>query len=142
MTPTMGKLRVQWVNQPNKRQMRAQVIAGPIRDRAAKTQNRVYWRAYRTSPKNSGRLRRSHRKLPLRRTPAGWIGEVTATARHASIVHDGRGPIRAKRAKALRFRIRGRTVFAKSVGPAKAQPWLRDALIYVAGRERYRVTPH
>lgn len=138
---TLGRFRVQWVDQPDKQRMRAQVIGGPVRQKAAHTQDRVYHRARRTAPKRTGTLSRSHRKLPLRNTPAGWVGEVVATARHARIVHDGRGPVFAKRARALRFRIRGRIVFARSVGPAKAQPWLRRALVYVAGREGYRVTP-
>ena len=72
-------------------------------------------------------------------TPNGYVGEVENTARYAAIVHNGRGPVFPRRAKALRFRVRGRLVFAKRVGPARAQPWLRNAMVYAATRDGFRV---
>lgn len=50
---------------------------------------------------------------------------------HGKYLENGRGPVFAKRAKALHFFIKGKEVFTKSVGPAKAQPFVkptRDAL--------------
>lgn len=43
--------------------------------------------------------------------------EAFATARHARFVHDGTRPhvIRARNARALRFQVGGRTVFARQV---------------------------
>lgn len=37
-------------------------------------------------------------------------------------IFEGRGPIRAKKAKALRFDVNGKPVFVKSVGAAPARP--------------------
>lgn len=48
-------------------------------------------------------------------------GIVRWTARHARWVAYGRGPVVAKRAKALRFEIDGVILFRKRVGPAPAQ---------------------
>lgn len=138
--PSFGNPRAQWVQQPSTRRIRAQIISGPeVKGRAQRTQERVYQRAIRTAPKRSGNLARKHRKLPLRVTPNGYVGEVENTARYANIVHEGRGPIVPRRARALRFRIRGRLVFARRVGPAKAQPWLRNAMVWAAKRDGFRV---
>lgn len=57
---------------------------------------------------------------------------VAATANYARFVHDGvkgGNVIRPKNARALRFHIGGREVFARSVvqGPQKARPFLLNA---------------
>lgn len=134
------ELRATTVREVDSRRMRAQIIAGPaVKGRAARAQNRVWLRAKATAPRRTGRLKASHVKLPLRPTPAGWIGDVIATARYARWVHDGRGPVHPKRAKVLAFRGRGgQMVFARRVGPARPQPWLRLALEWVAAREGMR----
>lgn len=60
-------------------------------------------------------------------TATGVIGIITNNARSAAgfvyawTLEHGRGPVFAKRAKALRFEIGGQVLFRKSVGPAKAQ---------------------
>lgn len=46
---------------------------------------------------------------------------ISWTARHAQWVAFGRGPVVAKRARALRFEIDGVIFFRKRVGPAPAQ---------------------
>lgn len=55
-------------------------------------------------------------------------GIVTAQARHSRWIEEGRGPVVARRAKALRFEVGGQVLFRKSVGPAAAQPFMRPAL--------------
>lgn len=47
---------------------------------------------------------------------------------YAQYVEKGRGPITAVSAKALRFVINGEVLFRKSVGPMKAQPFVKDSL--------------
>lgn len=65
-------------------------------------------------------------------------GSVHATAEYALPVHEGRGPrvIRPVRAKALRFEVGGRVVFARIVrqGPMKGRPFLRNAGMRVGAR--------
>lgn len=68
---------------------------------------------------------------------SGVLGIITNAAKsatgfvYAGALEWGRGPVRAIKAKALRFEIGGRVIFAKSVGPAPAQHimefGLRDA---------------
>lgn len=47
---------------------------------------------------------------------------------YARIAHDGRGPVRAKPGKTLRFRVGGQVIFRKSVGPAAGTFYLLSAL--------------
>ena len=80
------------------------------------------------TPKITGALRRS-----TIFQIAGGINSQTLSIRqgakskegvfYGSIVRSGRGPVKAKKAKALRFMIGGRVFFRKSVGPAKANPY-------------------
>lgn len=53
---------------------------------------------------------------------------VTWTARHARWVNDGRGPVVAQTARALRFVIDGEVFFRKRVGPAPAQHYVERGL--------------
>jgi len=87
------------------------------------------------TPVQTGRLRagRLTKVTHARTKTTGW---VYYRVWYAGIVHGGRGPVYPIRAKALRFVIAGRVVFAKSVGPAKAQPWLRNALVAWARHKR------
>lgn len=66
-------------------------------------------------------------------------GSVTANTDYALYVHEGTRPhlIRPKRAKALRFEVGGRVVFAKLVRHpgTKARPFLRNAGERVAAAE-------
>ena len=43
---------------------------------------------------------------------------------HGKYLEKGRGPVTAKNAQALRFMIKGQVFFRKSVGPAKARPFV------------------
>lgn len=47
---------------------------------------------------------------------------------YAVAVNFGRGPVVAKRAKALRFEVNGEIIFRKSVGPAPAQHFAEKGL--------------
>lgn len=47
---------------------------------------------------------------------------------YAGAVNFGRGPVVAKRAKALRFEVNGEIIFRKSVGPAPAQHFAEKGL--------------
>lgn len=53
--------------------------------------------------------------------------QFRAGADYASYVDRGRGPVTAKKAKFLRFRGRNGWVTTKSVGPAKAKPFITPA---------------
>jgi hypothetical protein len=91
------------------------------------------------SPVDTGLLRSSHR-VAIRGTTKKLVGSVTNEVNYAAIVHGGRrgfGPIPPT--KALRFKIGGRVIYRTRVGPARAQPWLRQAMIAVARKHRMRV---
>jgi len=65
--------------------------------------------------------------------PGGKIrGEVFNNTNYALVVHEGSGPhvIRARKGKALKFEVGGRTVFAASVRHpgTKPRPWLAESL--------------
>jgi hypothetical protein len=121
----------------------AQVVIDEwVRDNAQALADAVAARA----PSRTGELRGSHswRRLIVGGRRVGI--EIVASAEHALPVHQGRGPIRpiapggyvvtpgvkGRRPKPpagfLRFEIGGRTVFAREVGPAAAQPWMVEAL--------------
>lgn len=62
--------------------------------------------------------------------------EIIADTEYAIFVHEGRGPVSIKNANWLAIRRQcqdGRRVFAKSVGPAAARPFLREALQAASG---------
>lgn len=71
-------------------------------------------------------------------------GEVEYTAKYAAAVHEGRRAltIRAKGNGRLRFVVDGRVVYARQVHqPARrGRPFLRDAMIEVAGAQGFRVS--
>lgn len=56
------------------------------------------------------------------------VYRVVTDKNYAVHVEFGRGPVEAQEAEALRFVIDGEVVFAKSVGPAEPQPFMRPAL--------------
>lgn len=79
-------------------------------------------------------------------TTSGLVvtGEVEYTAKYAAAVHEGRRAltIRAKGNGRLRFVVDGRVVYARQVHqPARrGRPFLRDAMIEVAGAQGFRVS--
>lgn len=80
-------------------------------------------------PVKTGNLGRSIREeLPVAVSPLHVTGGVSANTHYALFVHEGtraHGPVRAK---ALRFEIAGRVIFAKRVRGVKARPFLRNAV--------------
>lgn len=88
-------------------------------------------------PVKTGNLARSIGEgLPRIVRPRVAHSSVHATARYAAPVHEGRRGrvIVPVRAKALRFTINGRTIFASRVvqGPLEGRPFLRNAALRVA----------
>ena len=55
-------------------------------------------------------------------------GRVSTSVRYAPWVEGGRGPVTVRTAKALRFRIDGRTIFRRVVGPAVGRYMFREGL--------------
>jgi hypothetical protein len=82
----------------------------------------------------TGHLRRSI--TTSRAVFAGGVarGSWGTNVPYARVHHDGRGPVVATNAKALRFVVNGRVLYRKRVGPAKGNPFLRS----VAARLRPR----
>lgn len=104
----------------------------------------VVARAKVLAPVDTGRLRASIRVE--RRSFFGlrqrWT--VGSDVEYAPMVNDGTRPhiIRPRRAKALRFKVGGRTVFAKVVHHpgTRARPFLDRALADVARSRGYSIT--
>lgn len=77
------------------------------------------------TPYKTGHLRRS-----ITHTPAVFAGGTAmamygTNVPYARWVEEGRGPVVAKRARALRFTINGRVLFRKRVGPAKGKFYMK-----------------
>lgn len=110
------------------------------RRRMASLQRRVANQARADVPVDTGHLGRTIGEGRIT-TPRPRVvkGSVHATARYAAPVHDGRRArvIVPVNAKALRFVVGGRVVFAKRVvqGPMKGRPFLRNAGLRVAAAE-------
>jgi len=90
------------------------------------------------TPVETGRLR-SSRLEKMRYSKSKITGWVYTRVVYAGWVHDGRGAIVPIHAKALRFVINGRVIFAKRVGPSRAQPYLSDAAVAWARKKRLHV---
>ena len=89
-------------------------------------------------PVDTGRLRASGRmKIGMGRR--GPTGTVEYPVKYAAAVHDGSGPhvIRARKKKALKFQMGGRTVIVKSVRHPGSQgrPFLTMAAQEIAAAE-------
>lgn len=89
-------------------------------------------------PVRTGHLGRSIREDPqVWKSPFHVSGGVTAHADYAAAVHNGRNGngrfIYPRNAKALRFTVGGRTVFASRVrmGSTQPRPFLRNAADHV-----------
>lgn len=98
-------------------------------------------RAKILAPVDTGRLRASIRIESRRTLTLRSVYTVGSDVSYASMVHDGTRPhqIRPRSAKALRFRVGGRIVFARVVNHpgTKARPFLDDALKQVAAARGY-----
>lgn len=111
------------------------------RRRMASLQRRIANQARVDVPVRTGNLGRTIGEGQIRITgPRTVSGSVHANARYAAPVHEGSRPhiIRPRTAKALRFEVGGRTVFAKMVRHpgTRARPFLRNAGMRVAAAER------
>jgi Bacteriophage HK97-gp10, putative tail-component len=118
-------------------------IRGASRDELETTARQVLNRAKVLAPVDTGRLRSS-----LRIESRSFLGlrtryTIGSDLNYASMVHDGTRPhiIRPKRAKALRFRVGGRIVYARMVRHpgTRARPFLDRALREVTASRGYRV---
>ena len=67
---------------------------------------------------------------------------IDNTKEYAQYVEYGRGPVYAVNAKALRFVINGEVLFRKSVGPMKAQPFVKDSLNSASGKFNHVFDKH
>lgn len=92
------------------------------------------------APVRTGALRAGIREMPIQRTgPWSLESGVESTARYSAPVHEGARPhvIRPRFARALRFEVNGRVVFAQRVNHPgnRAQPFLRNAVHRVASAD-------
>lgn len=67
-------------------------------------------------------------------TIGGLHGSVRTNVHYARYVESGRGPVEAKPGGFLRFRIGGRWVYRKRVGPAAGRFMFREGLAASAGQ--------
>lgn len=110
--------------------------------RMASLQRRIANQARADTPVRTGNLGRSVGEGQIRVAAARVVtGSVHATAEYAAAVHEGRRAgvvIVPRRAKALRFVVGGRVVFAARVvtGAVKARPFLRNAALRIVAAER------
>jgi hypothetical protein len=108
------------------------------RKKVTQTIRRVHNRSTVLCPVDTGYLRSTGKTDVVKVGNMAWRGSVEYTAKYATAVHDGRGPlvIRPRRpGGVLRFTIGGRVVYAKSVRqPARAgRPFLAQAFREVLG---------
>ncbi|MFC6825669.1 HK97 gp10 family phage protein [Halopelagius fulvigenes] len=83
--------------------------------------------AKKRAPVDTGTLRASIGHV-VNAIGEGYFEAIIGTnVEYAPAVEFGRGPVTAD-GKALKFTVDGETIFRKSVGPAKAQPFLGPAL--------------
>jgi hypothetical protein len=75
----------------------------------------------RETPVRTGNLRRS---ITHRVEQGGNRGVIGTNASYARAVHEGRGPVVARRGHVLAFTIGGKKIFRRRVGPAKGNPFL------------------
>lgn len=108
---------------------------GPVGGGLEKIAVRVVGEAKRRCPVDEGRLRASITYNVLT-VGAQLSARVGTNVEYARFVHDGRGPVFPVSAKVLRFKPKGSSqfIFRSSVGPAEAQPFLREALVDVVSR--------
>jgi phage gpG-like protein len=121
---------------------RASVRAASVRAAAQEMQvgaRMVQNRAKILAPVDTGRLRAS-----ISKDVNSLSFKVFSNVEYAGYVNDGTRPhvIRPRRAQALRFRIGGRTVFAKEVHHpgTRAKPYLDRALQEVARQRGWNLS--
>lgn len=80
------------------------------------------------APVDEGRLRSSINSQARRVSEAMFEAHIGTNLSYAPYVEEGRGSITASGDGVLHFFVDGEEVFAKSVGPAPAQPFLAPAV--------------
>ncbi|MEW2127109.1 HK97 gp10 family phage protein [Streptomyces sp. NPDC007259] len=116
-------------------------IRGASRNELDDAARQVLNRAKVLAPVDTGRLRASIRIESRRTLTLRSVYTIGSDVHYAPYVNDGTRPhvIRPKRAKALRFNVGGRTVFAAVVNHpgTRANPFLDRALREVAASRGY-----
>lgn len=116
-------------------------IRGASRTELETAARQVMNRAKVLVPVDTGRLRASIRIESRRTLTLRSVYTIGSDVEYAKYVNDGTRPhiIRPRRAKALRFRVGGRIVYASVVHHpgTKARPFLDDALRQVAAARGY-----
>lgn len=120
----------------------SRTIRGASRNELDAAARQVLNRAKILAPVDTGRLRASIRIESKRTLTLRTIYTIGSDVFYAPYVNDGTRPhqIRPKRAKALRFKVGGRTVFAAVVNHpgTKPNPFLDRALREVAASRGYQ----
>lgn len=118
-------------------------IRGASRSELETTARRVMNRAKVLAPVDTGRLRASIRIESRRTLTLRSVYTIGSDVSYAAMVHDGTRShkIRPKSAKALRFRVGGKVVFAQVVNHpgTKPRPFLDKALREIAGGRGYDI---
>lgn len=120
------------------RQELANQAGAILTQQVARLERRIVNNASQRAPVDTGNLRRMIQADPIVQTGFKVTGSVTSRANYSAFVHNGTAPhiIRARNAKALRFTIDGRTVFARYVNHpgTRARPFLLNAALEEASR--------
>lgn len=120
------------------RQQLARQLTGPqgvLVRQVARLERRIVNNASQRAPVDTGNLRRMITADPITVSASGdqVFGGVTSRANYSLWVHEGTAPhiIRPRHAKALRFTVGGRVVFARYVNHpgTRARPFLRNAAL-------------
>jgi HK97 gp10 family phage protein len=113
------------------------IISDEMRQAGAEVGTMVERAAKGYAPVKTGHLRRSitHSVTASSMVTTTKIG---TNVPYAKYVEFGRGPITAAPGRVLRFEIGGVVLFRKSVGPAKARPFLFRAFREMRGRIQQR----
>jgi hypothetical protein len=102
---------------------------GPVGRAMYSTGLQVTNRAKRLCPVDTGRLRASIQTSPPGVNGRGIVVRSGTNVKYARFVHGGRGVIRPRRAKVLRFKTRsGKVVYTKKVRAVRGVPFLAMAL--------------
>lgn len=119
----------------------SRTIRGASRNELEAAARQVMNRAKILAPVDTGRLRASIRIESRRTALLRSRYTIGSDLSYAPMVHDGTRPhiIRPKRAQALKFKIGGRTVFAKVVHHpgTRPRPFLDKALREVSAARGY-----
>lgn len=103
-------------------------VQGATRDEMRELGRRVVAALWDEAPEQTGRLKKGLRARTTVDSGSRMELRITSEAFYTPWVIHGRGPVVARRAKALRFVIDGKVIFRKRVGPSRPNPFHRRAL--------------